>query len=165
MKFLTWWREAHWLRHIVRTTLGAMASLAIAVLLSLPEAYWSAVTTLIVLQSNLDSTLAIAAKRLVGTAMGVILAALLYIWFGPTTLVFGLGLVVGGLACIAVGHFFNKLSGFVDRTAYRYVGITLAVILLIPHTLGIWTVALDRFIEVSIGIIVALAFTKLWPER
>lgn len=71
---------------------------------------------------------------------------------------------MGGLACIAVGHFFNKLSGFVDRTAYRYVGITLAVILLIPHTLGIWTVALDRFVEVSIGIVVALVFTKLWPE-
>jgi uncharacterized membrane protein YccC len=165
MKFLSWWRETHWLRHIVRTTLGAMVSLAVASLFALPQAYWSAITTLIVLQSTLDSAIAISAKRLVGTAMGVVLGAALYVWLGPTIWAFGLGLVVGGLACTAVAHSFNKLSGFVDRTAYRYAGITLAVVLLIPHTRGIWTIALDRFIEVSIGIIVGLAFTKLWPER
>ena len=35
--------------------------------------------------------------------------------------------------------------------------------MLIPHTAGPWIVALHRFIEVSIGIVIGLAVTVIWP--
>ena len=50
-------------------------------------------------------------------------------------------------------------------TAYRYASVTLTMIVLIPHTNPAWIVALHRFIEVSVGIIVALIVVALWPER
>jgi uncharacterized membrane protein YccC len=53
----------------------------------------------------------------------------------------------------------------IDRTAYRYASITLAVVMLIPRTVGPWTAAGHRFVEVSTGIIVALVIAAAWPER
>ena len=52
-----------------------------------------------------------------------------------------------------------------EKTAYRYASVTLTIIVLIPRTNPAWIVALHRFIEVSIGIIVALIVVALWPER
>ena len=46
--------------------------------------------------------------------------------------------------------------------AYRFAGITLAIVMLIPHTAPAWIVALHRFIEVSIGIVVGLAGSVIW---
>src|SRR5437870_4845504 len=52
-----------------------------------------------------------------------------------------------------------------EKTAYRYASITLAIIVLIPRSTPPWNIALHRFIEVSVGIIVALAVVALWPEH
>jgi uncharacterized membrane protein YccC len=52
-----------------------------------------------------------------------------------------------------------------DRSAYRFGGITLAIVLLIPKVGSAWRIAFHRFAEVSIGIAVALVLTALWPER
>jgi uncharacterized membrane protein YgaE (UPF0421/DUF939 family) len=49
-------------------------------------------------------------------------------------------------------------------TAYRFAAITLSIVLLIAHTRPPWIVALHRFVEVSLGIAVALLVTVLWPE-
>ena len=51
------------------------------------------------------------------------------------------------------------------KTAYRYATVTLTIIVLIPRTNPAWIVALHRFIEVSVGIIVALLVVAIWPER
>ena len=52
-----------------------------------------------------------------------------------------------------------------DRSAYRFGGVTLAIVLLIPRgTNPPWQVALTRFAEVSVGIGVALLFATVWPE-
>jgi uncharacterized membrane protein YccC len=63
--------------------------------------------------------------------------------------------------------FIGVLSfGFrLERVAYRYASVTLAIIVLIPRTNPAWIIALHRFIEVSAGIIVALAVVAFWPER
>jgi hypothetical protein len=37
--------------------------------------------------------------------------------------------------------------------------------MLIHYARPAWVVALHRFVEVSVGIIVGLALTALWPER
>ena len=52
-----------------------------------------------------------------------------------------------------------------ERTAYRYAGVTLAIIVLIPRPNAAWIIALHRFFEVSVGILVALAVVAVWPEH
>jgi hypothetical protein len=51
------------------------------------------------------------------------------------------------------------------RAAYRFAGITLAIIRLIGRDRAPWVAAIHRFVEVSIGIAVGLVITALWPER
>ena len=76
---------------------------------------------------------------------------------------FGANLVAFAFAIFFIG----LLSyGFrLEKTAYRYASVTLTIIVLIPRTNPAWIVALHRFIEVSVGIIVALIVVALWPER
>jgi len=38
-------------------------------------------------------------------------------------------------------------------------------VLLVPRTGPAWQIAFHRFVEVSIGIGVALMFSVVWPER
>ena len=64
--------------------------------------------------------------------------------------------------------FFIGLLSFgfrLERTAYRYASVTLTIIVLIPRANPAWIVALHRFIEVSVGIIVAVLVVAIWPER
>ena len=51
-----------------------------------------------------------------------------------------------------------------DRAAYRFAGITLAITMLVARTGPAWIVAAHRFFEVSVGIAVALVLTAIWPE-
>jgi len=52
-----------------------------------------------------------------------------------------------------------------DRSAYRFGGVTLAIVLLVPRAGPAWRVAFHRFAEVTIGIVVALILAWVWPER
>jgi uncharacterized membrane protein YccC len=69
---------------------------------------------------------------------------------------FALAIILIGLLSIAFR---------LEKTAYRWVSITLAIIVLIPRSARAQTSALRRFVEVSVGIIVALVAVALWPER
>ena len=76
---------------------------------------------------------------------------------------FGANLVAFMVAIILIG----LLSyGFrLEKTAYRYANVTLAIIVLIPRSNPAWIVALHRFLDVSVGIIPALLVVAIWPER
>jgi uncharacterized membrane protein YccC len=141
--------------HATRTAIAAMVSMYVAQLWQLPEAYWAAVTTLIVMQSTLGAALKISGQRLAGTALGAVAGALLAAKFGATVIAFGGGVFALGIVCALL---------LLERSAYRYAGITLAVIMLVARDKEAWIVAAHRFVEVSIGIIVGLALTALWPE-
>jgi uncharacterized membrane protein YccC len=52
-----------------------------------------------------------------------------------------------------------------DRSAYRFGGVTLAIVLLVQRGEPAWQIAFHRFAEVSTGIAVALVMTVVWPER
>jgi len=131
-------------------------SLGVARLFGLPEAYWAAIATLVVMQSTLDATLLISVERIAATALGALAGALLATWFTQNPFVFAAAVFVLGLLCAAFR---------MEKSAYRYASITLAIILLIPRSNAAWIIALHRFFEVSVGIVVALAFAALWPER
>jgi uncharacterized membrane protein YccC len=145
-----------WFAHSARTAMAAVASLAIAHLLTLPEAYWAPITTLIVMQSTVGAAWTASKHRLIGTALGAAMGALLAAFFGPGIVVFGLAVFVLGLICAALR---------LDGSAYRFASITIAILLLIVRTEPPWIASLHRFVEVSIGIAVALIITALWPQR
>jgi len=141
--------------HAVRTTAAALVSLSIASLLRLPESYWASITTLIVMQSTLGAAWTISKQSWAGTAMGAAVGAVLAAYANENVAAFGMGLFVLGVVCAALR---------VERSAYRYAGITLAIVMLVAHTEPAWMIALHRFIEISVGIAVGLVVTAIWPE-
>ena len=142
--------------HVARTTVGAVVSFLVARLFKLPESYWAAITTLVVMQSNFGAAFTISWYRFVGTAIGAAAGALFATYFGSNTGIFGMGIFILGILCAVLGF---------DRAAYRFAGITLAITMLVAHTNAAWVVATRRFFEVSLGIAVALVLTAIWPER
>ncbi len=142
--------------HAVRTAVAATASVIIARLVQMPEAYWAAIATLVVMQSTLGATLNLSIERIVATAVGASVAAVETNFFGANLIAFALAIILTGLLSIAFR---------LQKTAYRYASITLAIVVLIPRSAPPWITALHRFIEVSVGIIVALAVVALWPEH
>jgi uncharacterized membrane protein YgaE (UPF0421/DUF939 family) len=133
-----------------------MVSLVVARAFRLPEAYWAAITTLIVMQSTLGAALTISGQRFAGTVLGAAIGALLATYFRLSVLVFGAGVFVAGVVCAAV---------HLERSAYRFASITLAIVMLVARPGTAWIVAAHRFVEVSVGIAVGLILTALWPER
>lgn len=144
------------LTHSLRTALAAVVSLLVAHLFRLSEAYWAAIATLIVMQSSLGASLPVSVQRFVGTILGAIAGGFVGTYFPGNVAAFGVAVLALGLLCAALK---------VERGAYRYAGITLTVIMLIPRDTNEWVVAMHRFFEVSLGIAVGLAVSAAWPER
>ena len=142
--------------HSIRTAIAATVSLAVARLFGLPEAYWAAIATLVVMQSTLGATLLISIERIAATALGALAGALLASYFTGNLLGFAAAVFVLGLVCAAFR---------MEKSAYRYASVTLAIIVLIQRSNAAWIVALHRFLEVSVGILVALALAAIWPEH
>jgi uncharacterized membrane protein YccC len=142
--------------HAVRTTVAASVSLTIARLFRLPEAEWAAISTMVVTQSTLGAALSISGERFAGTALGAFAGGLLATYLRSGMLAFVVGLFALGLVCAVLR---------LDRAAYRFAGITLAVVVLIARGQPAVVIAIHRFFEVSLGIATGLAFTAIWPER
>ncbi len=159
------WLNNSALSHSARTALAAMASWLVAQFLALPEAYWAPITTLVVMQSALGTSLPVAGRQFAGAALGAGVSPALAVTPGPRVFVLGVGIFLLGLLCAALGRVHAGLRSQLDRTAYRYAGSTLAIILLISRPEPLWAIAVHRFLEVSTGIAVALVMAILWPER
>jgi uncharacterized membrane protein YgaE (UPF0421/DUF939 family) len=136
----------------VRTAVAAVASMLLARLLKMPETYWAPISTIVIIQSTIPP-LTLGWQRFVGTALGAVLGAALMTFFNPNALVYGVGILLCGVLAWLL-----RIGG-----AYRFAGITLSIVLLIPHTSAPWIVGWHRFLEVSLGIAVALVATTLWP--
>jgi uncharacterized membrane protein YccC len=142
--------------HSLRTAVACVASLLVARLFRLPEAYWAPITTMVITQSSLGAALAVSWHRFLGTVLGAVVGAVVATYFGPHALAFGFGVFILGLV---------RLVTHSDLTGYRFGGVALAIVLLVPRTGPPWQIAFHRFAEVSIGIAVALMFSVVWPER
>jgi uncharacterized membrane protein YccC len=142
--------------HSARTAVAAVASVLVARSFRLPETYWAPITTLVITQSSLGAAFTVSWQRLVGTALGAAVAALVGSLFGSSLLVFAATIFALGPLCAITRS---------DRSAYRFAGVTLAVVLLIPRANPTWQIAVHRFAEVSVGIAVALILAVVWPER
>ena len=135
-----------------RTAFAAVLAMLLARLLKMPEYYWAPISTIVIIQSTIHP-LTLGWQRFVGTALGAVLGAALATYFHPTAVVYGVGIVLCGVLA-----FLLRVGG-----AYRFAGITLSIILLIPRGRDPWIVGWHRFLEVSLGIAVALVVTMLWP--
>jgi len=142
--------------HSLRTAVACVVSLLVARLFRLPEAYWAPITTVVITQSSLGAALTVSWDRFLGTVQGVVVGAAMATYFGPNAVAFGIGVFVLGLI---------RLVTHSDLTGYRFGGVALAIVLLVPRTGPPWQIAFHRFVEVSIGIGVALVLSVVWPER
>lgn len=134
-----------------RTAVATVVSLLLARSLKLPEFYWAPISTIVILLSTI-SPLALAWQRFAGTALGASLGALIATFFGAHWMVYGAGIFVCGLVCALLRM----------GSAYRFAAITLSIVLLIAHQRPPWIIAFHRFVEVSLGIAVALLVTAVW---
>jgi uncharacterized membrane protein YccC len=157
MKLWTWDKKnLPSITHAIRTGVAATVSVMIARLVQMPEAYWAAIATLVVMQSTLGATVTLSIERIVATAVGASVGAIETNYFRANLAAFAITIFLVGLLSIAFR---------LQKTAYHYASITLTIIVLIPRSAAPWSIALHRFIEVSIGIIVALAVVAVWPEH
>jgi uncharacterized membrane protein YgaE (UPF0421/DUF939 family) len=138
----------------LRTTIAAVASLLLARTLKLPEFYWAPISAIVIIESTIDPR-TLAWQRFAGTALGAVLAALIATFLPSNALVYAAAILFCGVLCAIL-----RLRG-----AYRFAAITLSIILLIAHQRPPWIVATHRFVEVSVGIAVALALAEVWPSR
>jgi uncharacterized membrane protein YccC len=142
--------------HAARTTVAVVASYCAATLLDSREGYWAPISTMVVMQSNLGASLPISVQRFAGTAVGALVGAITYTYFGGSIWAFGAAVLAMGIGAALLKA---------ERGAYRFAGITAAIVMLVPHTADAWTVASHRFLEVSLGIAVGLVMSAVWPEK
>jgi uncharacterized membrane protein YgaE (UPF0421/DUF939 family) len=137
-----------------RTAIAALISLLAGRVLKLPEFYWAPISTLVIMQSTAGTPLSVGWQRFVGTALGALFGALAVQYVGANAVVFTIGVFLLGLICALLRV----------TTAYRFAAITLAIVLLVQHEQSAWKVAEHRFVEVSLGIAVALLVSAVWRK-
>jgi uncharacterized membrane protein YgaE (UPF0421/DUF939 family) len=137
-----------------RTAVAAVVAMLLARLLKMPEYYWAPISTIVIVQSTIPPHM-LGWQRFVGTALGAVLGALIATFFHPTVWVYTAGILLCGLLAWLL-----RVGG-----AYRFAAITLSIILLIPRARAPWITGWHRFLEVSLGIAVALLVTTFWPLK
>lgn len=141
--------------HVILSALTAVLSYLIARMFRLPEAYWAPMTSVLVMQLTLSAAFPIAVQYVLGTAVGAFVGAVSDIYFHGSLAAFGAAIVLVGSLCVALR---------VERSAFRYASITLAIVMLVPRSTSARLVALHRFFEVTIGIGVGLVLFAIWQK-
>ncbi len=142
------------LKQPLKTGVAAALSLLAYKAFHLPHGYWAPISAIIVMQSNLGRSITSALQRLVGTAIGAIVGALMVAAVGGNSL----GLLVAVTATMLL------CSSARLQTSQRLAGVTAAIVMLIGEG-SPWRAGLNRFIDVALGIVVALLVSVVWPSR
>jgi uncharacterized membrane protein YccC len=149
-----WWRRKKIGNRAIgafKTSLAAVLCLWLGNLFGLTHSYWAAVSAIVVMGSDSGVTWASCRDRLIGTGIGALLGwGTSYVWHGHY-LLYGLAVLICLLVCSTLE--FEK--------AGRLAGVALTIIVLIKIDGGPGSAALARFLEVGLGIVVALAVTHL----
>lgn len=136
--------DSHTLLDSARTAAATLVSLLLARALKFPEYYWAPISTIIIMQSSIQPFQG-AWQRFVGTAMGAALGAAIATYVGRTAVIYAAGIFVCGILAAASRSW----------SAYRVAAITFSIVVLISRGTA-WVFAWHRFLEVSLGIAVAL---------
>jgi uncharacterized membrane protein YccC len=154
-----WWKRKNVSNRAIdafKTSVAAVLCIWLGNLFGLTHSYWAAVSAIVVMGSDSAVTLASCRDRLIGTAIGALLGwGTSYVWHGHY-LMYGLAVLICLLVCSTLE--FEK--------AGRLAAVALTIIVLIKIDGGPGSAALARFLEVALGIVVALAVTHLvFPRR
>ena len=150
---LTWERK-RLLIHAAKTALAAALCWWLALRFGLHDGYWSAISSIIVLQSNFGATITASRDRILGTLIGAIVGfAFSFFWTLPWNFILAV------FAAIVI----CGLLGF--RSSSRLAGVTIAIVMLVQSG-SHKALAFDRVLQVMLGILVALAVaTLVFPDR
>jgi len=139
------------------TTTAIVASLCcvVAPKLGIREAYWSAISCIIVMQSEVAATVTASRDRLLGTAIGGIIGWGCSVVWGGEMVVYAAAVALSLAVCGAFGL----------ASAGRISAVTVSIIVLLPRSGPAWLISLHRLLGVSFGVVVglcaALAVAKL----
>jgi len=143
------WERTGLLIHAGRTALAASLCWWLALRFGLHGGYWGAISAIIVLQSNVGATINAPRDRLLGTIIGAVLGFSCTL-FGALPWNYILAVFLAVVVC--------GLLGF--RNSSRLAGVTVTIVMLVQSG-SRRTIALDRVIQVVLGIVVAVAVTVL----
>ncbi len=133
-------------RLAIKTALAGCLAMYLASLLRMPQPYWACISAMIVMQANLGAAVKQSWIRFAATAVSAAVSIPFVAYFGQNLEAFGVAVFVTVLLCTVL-HLQDGL---------RLGAVTIAIIMLVPHTGHAWQPALNRFLEVSLGILVAL---------
>lgn len=89
-KFVVAREDPSSLLNAARTAVAAIVSYLVAQSFGWPEAYWAAISTLIVMQSTLGAALPVSVQRFAGTAIGAAVGAATASYFPGSVWAFGI---------------------------------------------------------------------------
>ncbi|WP_243359949.1 FUSC family protein [Fundidesulfovibrio terrae] len=146
------------LKHALKTALAAVCTYALTVLFHLPQGYWAVISVIIVMQNNLGSSYQVGVNRIIGTAVGAVMGAACMSLLGPGAMALGVGV---GLTILICAYFIHLHESF------RMAGLTATIIILLSNQNETFMeYAVFRFLEISLGVTVSLAFSAfIWPSR
>lgn len=146
------------LRQAIQTTIAACISYLIADAAGLPQGFWAVMTAILVTQANVGASLGLAADRLMGSMLGVVVGGGVALALADMHELKFAGLAV----TVLVLAFFAA-----RRPALRIACVTAAIVILGDPQLGPPIASAEnRMLEVAIGTVVAIATTLIvFPSR
>jgi uncharacterized membrane protein YccC len=149
------WERQRIAIHAAKTALAAALCWWLALRFGLHDGYWGSISAIIVLQSNVGSTVNASRDRVLGTLIGAAFG-FSFSLFGALPWNYILAVLAAMVVCGLLGL----------RNSSRLAGVTITIVMLVQKTGPRWSLALDRVGEVMLGIVVALAVTTLvFPDR
>jgi uncharacterized membrane protein YccC len=149
------WERQQLLIHAAKTAMAATLCWWLAQRFGWRDGYWGSISAIIVLQSNVGSTVTASRDRVLGTLIGAA--------FGFSFSLFGVlpwNYILAVLAAMIV----CSLLGL--HNSSRLAGVTVTIVMLVQKTGPRWSAALDRVGEVMLGIVMALVVSSLvFPDR
>ena len=138
----------------LKTGVAAAVSMVAYQALHLSHGYWAVISAVIVMQSNLGRSIGAGVTRLLGTAIGALVATAV-LWLGGAHLL---------TLFVAVTLTMWICSVTPLRESQRLAGVTAAIVMLVRGQ-SVWRAGAARFFDVALGIVIALAVSLAWPSR
>ena len=149
------WEHQRLLIHAIKTAAAASVCYTLARSFGFHDGYWSAISTIIVLQSNFGATMSASRDRLLGTLIGAVIG-FSFTFVGALPWNFIAAILVAVVICGLLGL----------RSSSRLAGVTISVVMLVEAHGSRWQLPLHRVLEVVLGIVIALLVaTLVFPDR
>jgi uncharacterized membrane protein YccC len=140
--------------HAVKIGIAGVASALAARWLGLSEGCWAAISAFLVMGADVGTTVAMSRERLIGTVIGGGLGTAVVIAGGIHLVWFGIAAAATVVLCESFGL----------TQTYRLACVTVAIVMLITNASAPWKISTRRFLEVALGIVVALVISALPPK-